>query len=188
MLKQRGELLEQARKTLDGTGHQFKKGKSRSKYFGTRTQLHSSKAKYPKLDNDLRMFRIKEINEALTTIMKKVSFKIEGWRLLCSRRISSCVTSSQRKYQVFKASVIEEPLNWNHADLKRRKTKPINTRKVLAHFLRYHQTMSQLHPIAKVYNIVRAQLLLWALKPYYFLQEKAMQKMTWCRLLHILIQ
>lgn len=75
MLMKRGELLEQARKALDGTGYQYKKGKSRSKNFGSGSEQHSSKAKRPKLDHDLRDSRIKEITEELATIAKQISFK-----------------------------------------------------------------------------------------------------------------
>lgn len=71
MLVRRGELLEQARKSVDGSGYQYKKGKSRSKNFGSAP----SKPKRQKIDHDLRTRRMKEIKEELATITKQISFK-----------------------------------------------------------------------------------------------------------------
>ena len=72
MLTQRGKLLEMARVHVDGSGYQYKKKRSRSKYFGGASE---PTVKRPKFSKVLRMERINEIQEELKTIDKRIDIK-----------------------------------------------------------------------------------------------------------------
>lgn len=69
MLTQRGKLLEMARVQVDESGYQYKKKRSRSKYFGGASE---PTVKRPKFSKELRMERINEIQEELKTIDKRI--------------------------------------------------------------------------------------------------------------------
>ena len=60
LLTQRGKLLEMARLHVDESGYQYKKKRSRSKYYGTSSE---PAVKRPKFSKELRMERIQEIHE-----------------------------------------------------------------------------------------------------------------------------
>ena len=62
LLSDKGERLLQARILVDQSGYQYKKGKSRSKVFGEA----EIPAKRPKLDKNLRVERIAQIQEVGT--------------------------------------------------------------------------------------------------------------------------
>ena len=71
MLVRRGILLERARVAVNESGYHYKKGKSRSKKFGSEVEVR----KRPKLDSDYRSQRIEDIDEELKTVSSSISFK-----------------------------------------------------------------------------------------------------------------
>lgn len=71
LLSDKGERLLQARILVDQSGYQYKKGKSRSKVFGEA----EIPAKRPKLDKNLRVERITQIQEEVGTINQQITFK-----------------------------------------------------------------------------------------------------------------
>ena len=75
MLTMREELLEQARKSVNESGYQYKKGRSRSKKFGSESSAELSTPKRPKLDQEFRSKRMQQIKEEIKTINTQVSFK-----------------------------------------------------------------------------------------------------------------
>ena len=75
MLSVRGEFLELARKRVNDSGYEYKKGKSRSKRFGSASSVEASTPKRPKLDQEFRTKRIQQIKEEVKTINTQVSFK-----------------------------------------------------------------------------------------------------------------
>ena len=75
MLSVRGELLELARKRVNDSGYEYKKGKSRSKRFGSAGSVEASTPKRPKLDQEFRTKRMQQIKEEVKTINTQVSFK-----------------------------------------------------------------------------------------------------------------
>ena len=88
LLRQRGKLLEMCRKYIDEGGYQYKK-RSRSKYFGTESSgEHTSKR--PKYDKDMRVERMREIEEELKTLNQHINIK--------QKRVDQKVT--ERKFDV----------------------------------------------------------------------------------------
>lgn len=75
ILTMRGELLEQARKNVDQSGYQYKKGKLKSKRFGSASSAKATTSKRPKLDQEFRASRMQQIKEEAKTINTQVSFK-----------------------------------------------------------------------------------------------------------------
>ena len=75
MLSMRGELLELARKSVNDSGYEYKKGKSRSKRFGSASSVKASTPKRPKLDQEFRARRMQQIQEEVKTINTQLSFK-----------------------------------------------------------------------------------------------------------------
>ena len=64
-------ILVQARKAIDESGYQYKKGKSRSKMFG---EIESGR-KRPILSHDARLLKFQEIEEEFATISKHIEIK-----------------------------------------------------------------------------------------------------------------
>ena len=75
MLVNQGELLQQAHIMLDESGYQYKKGKSRSKNFGSVSGADEPKLKCPRTDHEVRTKRKQEIEEEILTINKQLTFK-----------------------------------------------------------------------------------------------------------------
>ena len=71
LLSDKGELLMQARIAVDQGGYQYKKGKSRSKFYGE--QEEGAPTKRPKLDRALRLERLSQIREEVATISQQLS-------------------------------------------------------------------------------------------------------------------
>ena len=72
----RGELLERARKKVADDGYCFKKGKSRSKVYGGSEDSEAATApKRPKLNEQMREDRKKELEEDLADISSRIAFK-----------------------------------------------------------------------------------------------------------------
>ena len=61
-----------ARLYVDEGGYQYKKKRSRSKYYGTSSE---PTVKRPKFSKELRMERIQEIHEELKTVDKRIDIK-----------------------------------------------------------------------------------------------------------------
>ena len=74
LLTQRGLLLEEARKCLDRSGYQYKKGKSRSKHFGSGSSTDELPTR-PKIDKEVRDIRIRQIKEQLSALKDQIHFK-----------------------------------------------------------------------------------------------------------------
>ena len=72
----RGELLDKARKKVADDGYCFKKGKSRSKVYGSGDDTEPASApKRPKLNEQMREERIKELEEDLADVSSHITFK-----------------------------------------------------------------------------------------------------------------
>ena len=71
----RGDLLEMARKKVAEDGFLFKKGKSRSKVYGTEATSSERALKRPKLDEGMRQQRLSEIEENLERLSRQVCIK-----------------------------------------------------------------------------------------------------------------
>ena len=71
MIRKRAELLERARQEVHDSGYTYRKGKSRSKRFGT----SDSTPKRPKFHHDYRERRMKELGEDLVGISERISIK-----------------------------------------------------------------------------------------------------------------
>ena len=76
LIKQRGILLDAARKKVNADGYQYAKRSSRSKVFGAsmQTSSHSATAKKPRLSTEIRNNRIQECNEDLKNIELQLKF------------------------------------------------------------------------------------------------------------------
>ena len=76
MLSQRGDLLVESRQRLNEIGFEYKKGKSRSKRFGSdRTSEEESTPKRTKTDRMFRVQRIAQIKEEVKTLNSQIEFK-----------------------------------------------------------------------------------------------------------------
>ena len=72
----RGELLEKACRKVADDGYYFKKGKSRSKVYGSSDDTEpASTTKRPKLNQQMREERIKELEEDLADVCSHITFK-----------------------------------------------------------------------------------------------------------------
>ena len=69
----KGRLLEAAKEEVYLSGYAFKKGRSRSKRFSTDSSSDSSKR--TNLNKDIRECRIRNVNEEITDLTKRISFK-----------------------------------------------------------------------------------------------------------------
>ena len=74
LIRKRGELLENARKKVADDGYCFKKGKSRSKVYGSSDDAPTT-SKHPKLDQTMREDKIKDLEEDITDISSHIAFK-----------------------------------------------------------------------------------------------------------------
>ena len=74
LIRKRGELLENARKKVADDGYCFKKGKSRSKVYGSSDDPPTT-SKRPKLDQTMREDRIKDLEEDIADISSHIAFK-----------------------------------------------------------------------------------------------------------------
>lgn len=76
LIKQRGILLDAARKKVNADGYQYAKRSSRSKVFGAsmQTSSHSATAKKPRLSTEIRNNRIQECQEDLKNIELQLKF------------------------------------------------------------------------------------------------------------------
>ena len=73
LLQERGKLLSMAREKVHAQGYQYRKKKSRSKLFGSKTETPQV-AKKPRLTQELRDKRITEINEDLAELDKRLTY------------------------------------------------------------------------------------------------------------------
>ena len=74
MLRRRGELLVQAKQRVHDTGYVYRKGKSRSKSYGSVVD-DATRPKRVKTSADERISRMKTIKEELSDLQNRVSFK-----------------------------------------------------------------------------------------------------------------
>ena len=74
MLRRRGELLVQAKQSVHDTGYVYRKGKSRSKSYGSAVD-DATRPKRVKTSADERISRMKTIKEELSELHNRVSFK-----------------------------------------------------------------------------------------------------------------
>ena len=72
LLTKKGELLKLAQKTLNEEGYRYKKGRSRSKVFGSDSDAASKRAK---VSEDYRQRRLQQIQEEKKSINTRISFK-----------------------------------------------------------------------------------------------------------------
>ena len=75
MLTKRGDLLNLARQSVDESGFVYRKGKSRSKSFGSEAGEGAPAPKRPKISQQLRDKRKHNINEDLKCINTQIQFK-----------------------------------------------------------------------------------------------------------------
>jgi len=75
MLTKRGDLLNLARQSVDESGFVYRKGKSRSKSFGSEAGEGAPAPKRPKISQQLRDKRKQNINEDLKCINTQIQFK-----------------------------------------------------------------------------------------------------------------
>ena len=73
LLQERGKLLSMAREKVHAQGYQYRKKKSRSKLFGSKTETPQV-AKKPRLTQELRDKRITEINEDLAELDTRLTY------------------------------------------------------------------------------------------------------------------
>lgn len=73
LLQERGKLLSLAREKVHAQGYQYRKKKSRSKLFGSKTETPQV-AKKPRLTQELRDKRITEINEDLAELNTRLTY------------------------------------------------------------------------------------------------------------------
>lgn len=73
LLIEHGRLLVLARKAVIDSGYQFKKGRSRSKMFGSGDK--SPKPKRQKTDAEIRMARVSEINGEIEQLNRRIHYK-----------------------------------------------------------------------------------------------------------------
>ena len=76
LVKQRGKLVSLAREQVHNEGYQYKKKKSRSKTFGSSASqsTESSVAKKPRLSQELRSTRIREVEEDFTELDTRLRY------------------------------------------------------------------------------------------------------------------
>ena len=74
MLRRRGELLVQVKQSVHDTGYVYRKGKSRSKSYGSAVD-DATRPKRVKTSADERISRMKTIKEELSDLQNRVSFK-----------------------------------------------------------------------------------------------------------------
>lgn len=76
LVKQRGKLVSLAREQVHNEGYQYKKKKSRSKAFGSSASqsTESPVAKKPRLSQELRSTRIREVEEDLTELDTRLRY------------------------------------------------------------------------------------------------------------------
>ena len=72
LLTRKGELLKLAQKALNEKGYLYKKGRSRSKVFGSDSD---AALKRPKLSEDYRQRRLQQIQEEKKSVNTRISFK-----------------------------------------------------------------------------------------------------------------
>lgn len=72
LLTRKGELVKLAQKALNEEGYQYKKGRSRSKVFGSDSD---TAPKRPKLSEEYRQRRLQQIQEENKSINTRISFK-----------------------------------------------------------------------------------------------------------------
>lgn len=100
MLTQRRKLLDMSRQHLDEQGYQCKMKKSRLKYFGQTSETESV-AKRPKYNKDMRLERITEIQEELTTVDKRINIKQKLLnQKIGERRFTECDSISEAMHKL----------------------------------------------------------------------------------------
>ena len=75
LLSKRGELFQRAKKAVHDSGYRFKKGQSRSKRFSGSESPAAETPKRPKLSQEVRKDQIHQVNEQLSCINERISFK-----------------------------------------------------------------------------------------------------------------
>ena len=73
LLQERGKLLSLAREKVHAQGYQYRKKKSKSKLFGSKTETPQV-AKKPRLTQELKDKRITEINEDLAELNTRLTY------------------------------------------------------------------------------------------------------------------